>query len=363
MRPLVTIMTRTLGRPCLADAAASVAAQTYRPIEWLVVDAAGTGLEAPAAGDAEVRVAGAGEPMLRSRAANFGLRAARGERAIVLDDDDLLAPRCVEQLSDALDANPAARVAYGDVLVEAEHGSFPFVYRFEYSPLQLHLRNLFPPNAALFDLSLVRGDGIAFDERLNWFEDWDLWLQASSRTTFVHVRDVTGTYRLGLSMSGIWDYAHPDADPRIKRDGDAVVARHAARRKSLAHAFDAAKDEARRLARDGQLEGAARAWLAAHVMLPSDEEPVLGYAGIARRAGDLDAARETLRAGLAIAPDSVALSGALVAVLEEQGDAEGARAAREDLLRHQAVARAAKASAARRPAAGPGIAGSDPAPR
>ena len=79
MPGLVTILTRTLGRPCLPDAAASVAAQTWRPIEWLVVDAAGTGLDAPAAGDVDVRVVGSGEPMLRARAANFafGQRARR----------------------------------------------------------------------------------------------------------------------------------------------------------------------------------------------------------------------------------------------------------------------------------------------
>ena len=62
MPGLVSIVTRTLGRPCLADAAASVAAQTHRPLEWVVVDASGRGLDAPSAAGVLVRIVSTGEP-------------------------------------------------------------------------------------------------------------------------------------------------------------------------------------------------------------------------------------------------------------------------------------------------------------
>jgi hypothetical protein len=350
MAALVTILTRTLGRPCLADAAASVAAQTYRPIEWLVVDAAGKGIEAPPAGDAEVRVVGSGAPMLRARAANFGFRQARGARLILLDDDDLLLPRGVELLSAALDANPAAKLAYGDVTVETQNGP-EFAYRYEYSELALLMRNLFPPNAALFDLALVRDGAIAFDEDVNWFDDWDLWLKVSERTTFVHVREFTGIYRLHLSQSGVWTYDRPGGDPRIRRDAATVAARYASRRLRLRRQFEAAKDDARQRAARGDLAGAAQAWLGAHLMLPADEEPVLGYAGIALAAGDRAAATRTLRGALAAAPGSEALSRMLASILEEQGNAQGARAVLQRAADYRAAALAAVEAAA--PMGGP----------
>jgi len=321
---LVTIVTRTLGRPCLADAAASVAAQTYRPIEWLVVDAAGSGVVPPAAGDVEVRVIGNGERMLRSRAGNFGFLHARGARGMVLDDDDLLLPRAVELLSNALEANPPMRVAYGNVAVETESG-IEYEYMFEYSELALLMRNLFPPNAAMFDLSLMRNDGVRFDEGIDYFEDWDLWLKAAALTPFAHVRERTGVYRLQLSQSGVWDYERPGSDPRIAQDLQTVRERYAARRSPLWQAFEAKKREARSFAASGRLEAAATAWLGAHVMLPFDEEPVVGYATIALRAGDERAAQFTLMSALALAPGSATYATMLATILERQGKSEAAR--------------------------------------
>lgn len=340
MPRLVSILTRTMGRPCLAEAAASVAAQTWPAIEWLVVDAAGTGLVPPEAGDAEVRVIGTGERMLRSRAANAGLRAARGDRLLVLDDDDLLLPDAIRKLSAALDAGPA-RVAYGDVDVETKPGERPLTYRMEYTPLQLHLRNMFPPNAALFDLSLVRRDGVAFDEALDWYEDWDFWLKASAHTPFVHVPEVTAIYRLHLSASGLWQAEASGGDPEIDRHRDAVIARHAARADAMEREFLATKESARRWQREGRLEAAAQAWGAAHAMLPSDDEPVLNYAAIAAHAGDARTAVATLRAGLARDPVSESLADALAKALEAGGDTEGARLVRLDIARRLGRAGAA----------------------
>ena len=74
MPALVSIVTRTLGRPCVADAAASVAAQTYRPLEWVVVDASGNGVDVPPAGDVPVRIVSTGSPMNRTVAGNAGDR-------------------------------------------------------------------------------------------------------------------------------------------------------------------------------------------------------------------------------------------------------------------------------------------------
>ena len=51
-------------------------------------------------------------------------------------------------------------------------------------------------------MTLWRDDGVRYDEALDWYDDWWLWLQMSAHTAFLHVRDVTAIYRLGLSESG-----------------------------------------------------------------------------------------------------------------------------------------------------------------
>ncbi|MBK7331011.1 MAG: tetratricopeptide repeat protein [Betaproteobacteria bacterium] len=327
MGKLVTILTRTLGRPCLADAAACVAAQTYRPIEWLVVDASGRGVDVPPAGDVPVRVVSSGEPMLRSRAGNFGFDHAQGSRIAVLDDDDLLLPRYVEQISRGLDERPDVLVGYCDVRVETDRPDVTGLYAFEYSELMLLRRNLFPPNGGLFDVSLVRDRGVRYDVALDWFDDWDLWLQMSAHTPFLHVRETLAVYRLGLSTSGVWHHDAPDADPVLRTHEGIVRGRYASRRAALESSYEALKTRAREVTGAGRLPEAAALWSQAHAVLPHDPEPVVAYAEIALAAGDAEAARAAIENGLALMPDEAYLHRALAALLHRGGDEDGARRA------------------------------------
>ena len=333
MPALVTVLTRTLGRPCLSDAAASVAAQTYRPIEWVVVDASGRGVHVPAAGDVPVRVVSSGRPMLRARAGNFGLDRAQGSRAAVLDDDDLLLPAYVERLSRALDERRDLRVAYCDVRVETDRPGVGGVYAFEYSELMLLRRNLFPPNGGLFDLSLVRDDGVRYDVELDWFDDWDLWLRMSAHTAFLHVRETLAVYRLSLSQSGCWYHDAPGADPVLRSHEGIVRERNRARREALESRFDALKARAREAMRAGSLPEAAALWSEAHLMLPHDPEPFVAYAQIALAAGDAAAAMRSIESGLALMPLEPGLHHARAELLRRGGDEEAARRALEAAAR------------------------------
>lgn len=333
MGELVTILTRTVGRPCLADAAACVAAQTYRPIEWLVVDASGRGIDVPAAGDVPVRVVSSGEPMLRARAGNFGFEHVDGSRAVVLDDDDLLMPLHVERLGSALDAHPRHRVAYCDVRVDTGNPDLRGVYAFEYSELMLLRRNLFPPHGGLFDMSLVRDDGVRYDVGLDWFDDWDLWLKMSAHTPFLHVREVLAVYRLNLSQSGCWNHNSPDADPVLRGHEGIVRTRYAGRREALLARYESLKSRARESTRMGRLPEAAAIWSEAHTMLPYDPEPVVAYAEIALAAGNAAASRASIESGLALMPDDAHLHRALAALLHRTGDLDGARRALADAER------------------------------
>ena len=92
--PLVSIIIRSMGRDRLANAVASVAQQTHRPRELLVVDA--TGGSHPPLPDAPtltaVRLVSVGRRLLRPAAANVGIDHAQGEWIGFLDDDDFFEP-------------------------------------------------------------------------------------------------------------------------------------------------------------------------------------------------------------------------------------------------------------------------------
>ena len=328
MNSIVTIVTRTLGRPCLAEAAASVAAQTWKPVEWLVVDASGAGVVPPPAGGAEVRVASAGEPLRRARAANLGLAQARGSRLVFLDDDDLLLPQAIERLSATLDANRDAHVAYGDVrAVDGEREVAHF--RFEYSALLVARRNPFPIQAAMLDVAYVRAAQVRFDETLDWYEDWQFWLSLSERTRFAHLREDVAVYRVDLSQSGMRDVDGDGGDARIRAQRDTVLARSAARRTALEALHDAIKRQAAEHEAAGRWPQAAAAWAAAHASYHYDVEPLLRYADLASRAGDARAARAIVDSGLTLLPNEPLLHRRQAALLEQGGDAAGAARALE----------------------------------
>jgi len=200
--PLVSVLVRSVGRPSLTQALASVAAQTYPNLEILVIDAAGRGhpVLTASCGPHPLRLHGTGEPLARSRAANEALRLARGTSLIFLDDDDWFDPGHVATLAEAL-AGSSARAAYSGVRAVDEDGATFRVFNRPFSPAALRAGNYIPLHALLFARSLI-DDGCSFDEDLEVYEDWDFFLQLSRRTEFVHVDRITASYRLGGS-SGV----------------------------------------------------------------------------------------------------------------------------------------------------------------
>jgi hypothetical protein len=114
-RPLVTILIPVFNRAGpLAEAVASGLAQTWRPIEILVVDDGST--DDPAAAlahfGAEVRLCPRPHAGVAA-ARNFGIREARGDFVHFLDSDDLLTPDTVAAKLAAFRAVPDADLCYG----------------------------------------------------------------------------------------------------------------------------------------------------------------------------------------------------------------------------------------------------------
>ena len=211
--PLVSVLTRTTpgkaGR--LAEAVASVVAQTYAHIQLVVVEDGGN--TAQAFMD-EVRSHGtlsdvtylALPKMGRCGAGNAALAAARGELLCFLDDDDLFYADHLEVLVDAWQKRPELGAVYAlayQVRTEVISPE-PWIYRdIEHSllyrqPFNRYLmwhHNYLPIQTVLFKRSLYETYG-GFDPELDNLEDWNLWVRYSLRHDFEMVHKVTSLYRV-----------------------------------------------------------------------------------------------------------------------------------------------------------------------
>ncbi len=117
---LVSVVIPTRDRPrLLLETVISVAAETYRPMQLIVVDDGSeipvlrAEIEEACKSFASMEMAVIRNPASpgRGTARNRGLAVSRGEFVFFLDDDDLVAPQAIEHLRQALDAHPEAVAA------------------------------------------------------------------------------------------------------------------------------------------------------------------------------------------------------------------------------------------------------------
>ncbi|HKP37556.1 MAG TPA: glycosyltransferase [Pyrinomonadaceae bacterium] len=127
-QPSISVVIATHNRRAfLAEAVASVRAQTLDSWELLVVDDASEDdswewLTRERAHDERLRIFRLGENSQRAVAANHALAEARGEFIMFLDDDDLLRPEALAQLAEALRQDESAVAAAGARLKFKEGG-------------------------------------------------------------------------------------------------------------------------------------------------------------------------------------------------------------------------------------------------
>ena len=178
------ILTTYERRELVARALASVFAQTTAACEAIVVDDGSTD------GTAEflrhqpiqlLRVPHSGNPAV---ARNAGLDRARGDLIAFLDSDDALRPNALEDLSDALIAQPAAGFAYGDY--EPDPGHRPLAPPVGDIFDRLLESDFLVTGAVLFRRSLLSAVG-PLDPSCSPAEDWDYWLRLAARADAVHV--------------------------------------------------------------------------------------------------------------------------------------------------------------------------------
>jgi hypothetical protein len=217
--PLVSILVRSMDRPTLPRALASIAAQDYANIEVVVIAAAGAAHrpQADRCGGFPLRFVSSRNPLKRAEAANAALESARGEWLNFLDDDDELLPEHVSTLRAALDANPHARLAHSISEDHAAGGGFLRHHGGRFKPWRQLDTGFFRPHCAMFASSLVDED-VRFDLRFEILEDMDFFIQCAQKTPFVFVDRATTRYYADAGDSGAGLGANRDE----KRLSDAI---------------------------------------------------------------------------------------------------------------------------------------------
>ena len=221
--PLISLIIRSMDRATLPETLDSVAGQTHRPIEVILINAKGgihrSGQDRGGAFSLRMVNQG-GLPLNRSAAANAGLDAAQGQYIAFLDDDDTLDPDHLSHLLPFIQASETATVAFAGVRCVDRSDPERNISRIFGEPLysfaQLLAGNFIPIHAPLFPSHLRQQ--ARYDETLETYEDWDFWLQLAQSAHFVYSRRVTATYFTGGS-SGVSPQA-PDweAVRRASRD-------------------------------------------------------------------------------------------------------------------------------------------------
>ncbi|MGE5048010.1 MAG: glycosyltransferase [Deltaproteobacteria bacterium] len=223
--PLVSVVipNYNLGR-WLPETLASVASSTWDEIEVVVVDDASTEdfdhavLERLEADAGPVRVVRnlVNRGLAASR--NAGIRAARGRYVLPLDADDCIGPRFIAQAVAALEARPEYDVVvptagYFDSDAElAERRFADYACFIGDAPSCGLVANRMSCATSLMRRSLF--DGLEYDEALDSYEDWSLYLRAVLKgRRFLVTNDVQFYYRRrpGSMITGM----NPDRHLRL----------------------------------------------------------------------------------------------------------------------------------------------------
>ena len=186
----------------ISQAFDSVFAQSYRPIEIIVVDDGSTDSTAEIIKDYQViknsKFYNSDEINLiyifqenagQSKARNAGIRAAKGKYIAFLDADDLWTPIKLERQMNYLESNSEISLVFGDMMIFDKEGilvdsafkkyGYPecdkngrVLNAFE----NLLDRNFISVGTVFLKKNCLEGSGY-FDESIRYAEDYDLWLR------------------------------------------------------------------------------------------------------------------------------------------------------------------------------------------
>jgi len=205
--PLVSIIVRTKDRPKLLERALqTVASQTYRPIEVVLVNDGGCDLDIKRLReileDVSLNYIRLEKNTGRAHAGNVGLGNVNGKYVGFLDDDDEFYPEHIYTLVSILE-QARYKVAYTDSLMaykEYNPGTLELVdikkeqvFSQDFNYDYLIFENYIPFMCLLFGKEVLVKSG-GFDGDLSIYEDWDLLIRIGEKHEFYHIRQITADY-------------------------------------------------------------------------------------------------------------------------------------------------------------------------
>ena len=192
-------------RRYLREALESVAGQTFRDFEVIIVDDLSPMDILPLVdsieGLPEVRVARNLIDMGHAESRNAGIRQARGELLAFLDHDDLWEPGKLARQVEVMESNPDAGMVFCDVTVFGPRAGRlgldqsiiperPSFYWFV-----SHGNYTISATAVMVKADAMRDIGL-FDSRYSTCDDFDAWLKVLMLAPIVHIPEKLAKYRL-----------------------------------------------------------------------------------------------------------------------------------------------------------------------
>jgi glycosyltransferase involved in cell wall biosynthesis len=207
--PLVSIIVRTKDRPQLIKRALqSIASQTYRPIEAVIVNDGGCDIDVneikTILRDVGLTYVRLEQNTGRAHAGNVGISHAQGDFIGFLDDDDEFCPEHISELigflmnrkadyagiySDSIIINREYD-SEGNIINETDKGLFR---SWDFSYDILLFENYIPLHCSILLKSDLEEIG-SFDESFELFEDWDLFIRITEKKPLYHIAKATTKY-------------------------------------------------------------------------------------------------------------------------------------------------------------------------
>ncbi|KOR76333.1 glycosyltransferase [Paenibacillus solani] len=207
--PDVSVIIRTYRRPTLLTRAlTSLVNQEYKKFEVIVVE------DGPPISkeiikkfnNLNIKYISTKTHIGRSAAGNKGLDVATGKYINFLDDDDILQPDHIQILSSELDAHPDICAVHSSSIerkviyesyqpLRVKTRSEKYSYSSPLNKQEIFYRNMFPIQAVMFRRNLFLNFG-GFDEKLEYLEDWDLWIKYSLHGQFLFIDRITSIYHI-----------------------------------------------------------------------------------------------------------------------------------------------------------------------
>lgn len=192
--PLISAIVCTYNRPTLLRRALdSVLLQELKNFEVIIVDdGSDSPVELPAYPKDRFRLIRTEHRGVGAARAE-GVNAARGEFVAYCDDDDEWTPSHLSTLLKYLQGHPNVDLVYADSKWVQEGAPPTVAYSIDYDALDLSEGNYIFASDVMHRASAARDVG-GFDQSLQAYEDWDLWLRMRHIYTLRHLPVVLGSH-------------------------------------------------------------------------------------------------------------------------------------------------------------------------